>query len=552
MQVRIPTPKNVRMLPATPALPEVAMLPATATLPAVAMLPATATLPAVATLPAMAMLPAVAMLPATPTDAAVALLAATARLSAVPTAADLFNLRFTFAILAPGAAVRNETTRPASAGLLRLSADTRNCPVAAIRSSVVMNTQRGAIATFAYLDAGREAGSQQHLTETIALTNRPSVPTTTRSGETTNCVMSRPHRPDAPASLTTLPTTAPSIDVPMLVTYHKEPLHRLAVRVPIHQHRGVTALAIAVGLVVAWAVGGAIHHDPETADLFYLPILLAAWSFGLPGGVLVGVTAGILIGPLGTTGRDWGDILLGTTIYAFVGALGGLASAILHRRLTAVTALSHRLEQGYLSTLSVMVSALEWRDIDTAGHSARVGGGAKAVGQCYGMSATELSQLYWAGVLHDVGKIAIAETILHKADALSPKERMMVETHAALGADLIVQASEDLAPIAGLVRMHHERWDGNGYPAGLRGARIALGARILKVADVFDALTSARPYRRILSADEAMAYLRSESGTQFDPDVVSTFGDLVTRGIIQPAPGGAHRRFHGMPGSQPR
>jgi HD-GYP domain-containing protein (c-di-GMP phosphodiesterase class II) len=152
------------------------------------------------------------------------------------------------------------------------------------------------------------------------------------------------------------------------------------------------------------------------------------------------------------------------------------------------------------------------------------------------MSNTELSQLYWAGVLHDVGKIAISETVLHKTQPLTPGERTMVETHAALGADLILQASEDLTPIAGLVRMHHERWDGRGYPAGLAGSRIALGARILKVVDVFDALTSARPYRRTLAASDAMAYLRSESGTQFDPDVVNTFGDLVTRGIIHAAP----------------
>ncbi len=348
--------------------------------------------------------------------------------------------------------------------------------------------------------------------------------------------MSRPHGPDGLTSLPLLSTTTPTIELPLQVVYHREPLHRLASSIPLERRRGRAALAVAVGLLVAWAIVGMSPGDPETADLFYLPILLAAWFFGLPGGVLVGVTSGMLIGPWASTGRDWGDTLLGTAIFVFIGAGGGLASASLLRRLAYVTALSHRLERGYLSTLSVMVSALEWRDVDTAGHSGRVAEGAKAVGQCYGMSATELSQLYWAGVLHDVGKIAISEAVLHKADTLSPQERTLIEAHASLGADLIVQASEDLTPIAALVRMHHERWDGNGYPAGLRGAHIALGARILKVADVFDALTSARPYRRILSASEAMAYLRSESGTQFDPDIVNTFGDLVTRGIIQPAP----------------
>jgi hypothetical protein len=347
--------------------------------------------------------------------------------------------------------------------------------------------------------------------------------------------MSRLKWPDGHSSPTVLPATAPTIDLPLHVVYHEEPLHRLAYTIPLRQHRSIAGLAIAVGLAGAWLVASVVHQDPETADLFYLPILLAGWSFGVPGGVLVGIGAGMLIGPLGSTGRDWGDILLGTAIFAFSGAVGGLASTSLLRRLTNLTALSQRLEQGYLNTLSVMVSTLEWRDVDTAGHSARVAGGAKAIGERYGMSSTELSQLYWAGVLHDVGKIAISEAVLRKRDTLSADERRLMETHVTLGADLIVQASADLTPIAGLVRMHHERWDGKGYPSGLRGNDIALGARILKAVDVFDALTSPRPYRSTLSANEAMAYLVSESGRQFDPDVVKYFVDLVARGVIQPA-----------------
>jgi putative two-component system response regulator len=122
-----------------------------------------------------------------------------------------------------------------------------------------------------------------------------------------------------------------------------------------------------------------------------------------------------------------------------------------------------------------------------------------------------------------VGKIGVPEAILQKAGRFTAEERHIMDTHASVGADLIVTASPDLAPVAALVRQHHERWDGRGYPAQLAGDEVSLGGRILHVADVFDAISSPRPYRRPLSPREAMDYLNDHMGTEFDPLVVDVF-----------------------------
>jgi HD-GYP domain-containing protein (c-di-GMP phosphodiesterase class II) len=159
----------------------------------------------------------------------------------------------------------------------------------------------------------------------------------------------------------------------------------------------------------------------------------------------------------------------------------------------------------------------------TADHSARVTRLAHLTGERFGLDDDALEALSWAGILHDVGKLAVSEEILAKAGPLTDEEWVEVRRHPAVGSDLLLLMSARLAPIAAAVRAHHERWDGAGYPDGLAGEDIPLGGRILTVADVFDSITHRRPYRiEAFTEAEAVAFLEA-AGHHFDPAVVERF-----------------------------
>jgi putative nucleotidyltransferase with HDIG domain len=130
-----------------------------------------------------------------------------------------------------------------------------------------------------------------------------------------------------------------------------------------------------------------------------------------------------------------------------------------------------------------------------------------------------------AATLHDVGKVAISDAILHKPGRLTWRERAEMRRHPVIGEE-IVRGIDFLGDARTVVRSHHERWDGGGYPDGLHGKRIPLAARVFAVADAFDALTSDRPYRAAASFEEARTVIRAGAGTQFDPDVAGTFDEL--------------------------
>lgn len=181
------------------------------------------------------------------------------------------------------------------------------------------------------------------------------------------------------------------------------------------------------------------------------------------------------------------------------------------------------------SVLQSLADTAEQRDSQTHGHCERVALDSVAVGTALGLPREQLGTLYWAALLHDVGKIAIAETVLAKAGRLTSDELDEIRRHPAYGADLLTGISTSLAQVADSVRAHHERWDGLGYPLGLRSESIPLVARIVSVVDVYEALTSPRPYREPLTPDQAVVYIRRGSGTQFDPDVVAVFERLHAR-----------------------
>jgi diguanylate cyclase (GGDEF)-like protein/putative nucleotidyltransferase with HDIG domain len=177
-----------------------------------------------------------------------------------------------------------------------------------------------------------------------------------------------------------------------------------------------------------------------------------------------------------------------------------------------------------------LARAVDSRDAYTGSHSERVANLSAEIATQLGLPAEEVELARLAGSLHDLGKLAIPEEILRKPAALSDAERLVLERHPQIGYRMLESLGVD--PIAYWVLHHHERWDGSGYPDGLAGDRIPLGARIIFVSDAFDAMTSDRLYREALSYEEAVAEVERCSGSQFDPDVVNAFLACVSSARI--------------------
>jgi diguanylate cyclase (GGDEF)-like protein/putative nucleotidyltransferase with HDIG domain len=174
----------------------------------------------------------------------------------------------------------------------------------------------------------------------------------------------------------------------------------------------------------------------------------------------------------------------------------------------------------HLRTIEALSLAIEAKDHSTHDHLRRVQTYAVQLGKDLGLSEAELNALRAASMLHDIGKLAVPEQILSKPGRLTPEEFDRMKIHPIVGAEILDRVQFPY-PVVPIVRSHHEKWDGTGYPYGLKKEAIPIGARILSVVDSFDALTSERPYRRAISADEAMKHLLSEMETSFDPRVVA-------------------------------
>ena len=181
------------------------------------------------------------------------------------------------------------------------------------------------------------------------------------------------------------------------------------------------------------------------------------------------------------------------------------------------------LNELYFSTVETLASAIDAKDQVTSGHIRRVQQSALRLAPALGVTGSdEIKALECASLLHDLGKLVVPEHILNKPGSLSGTEFDQMKRHASIGADILSKVGFPY-PVEPIVRHHHENWDGSGYPDGLSGNDIPLGARILSVVDCFDALTSDRPYRRELSGDVALDIIRSRRGSMYDPDVVDAF-----------------------------
>jgi putative two-component system response regulator len=192
-----------------------------------------------------------------------------------------------------------------------------------------------------------------------------------------------------------------------------------------------------------------------------------------------------------------------------------------------VRARTREVEASRLELLDRLALAAEYRDDLTGAHTRRVAATAAALGRRLGLDGRTVRLLELAAPLHDIGKIGIPDAVLRKSGLLDGDERSIMRRHTLIGARMLASSDSPVLNLAEDIAMrHHERWDGNGYPEGLSSYQIPLAARIVAVADVFDALCCARPYKPPWSTDRAVSEVIEAAGAQFDPDVVRAFSEL--------------------------
>jgi hypothetical protein len=278
---------------------------------------------------------------------------------------------------------------------------------------------------------------------------------------------------------------------------------------------GAVALMLLVVTGVVIAAGG-----PPTGltHLFYLPVVVAAVLWGPRWGIAAGAFASALAGPVprALLGGDLsGGWLVRGLALALVGWVCGSLTRSLLRRVQELETLNRE-------TIFAFVRAIDARDPYTARHSEKVAAYAVQLAESLGLPPRACERIRLAGLLHDVGKVALERSILHKPGRLSDEEWEQVRAHPGMSAH-IIGGVQRFAEFLDGARHHHERFDGAGYPDGLKGDQIPFDARILAVADAYDAMTSDRSYRAALSHEEAVRRLEEGSGTQFDPVCVRAF-----------------------------
>lgn len=192
-----------------------------------------------------------------------------------------------------------------------------------------------------------------------------------------------------------------------------------------------------------------------------------------------------------------------------------------------------------LQVIQRLGRASEYKDNETGMHVMRMSHYSKVIALAYGLSETDADNLLHAAPMHDIGKIGIPDSIMLKPGKLTDEEFAIMKTHPEIGAEILGEDDSELIALAKVVSLtHHEKYDGTGYPAGLKGEQIPIEGRIVAIADVFDALTSKRPYKEAWSVEKSLEFIRSQSGKHFDPSIVDLFEQSLDE-ILQ-----IKERFH--------
>jgi HD-GYP domain-containing protein (c-di-GMP phosphodiesterase class II) len=291
------------------------------------------------------------------------------------------------------------------------------------------------------------------------------------------------------------------------------------------RRRPAALVAVAAAVMATTGAVVAVGGPPTPViHLFYVAVVITGLLWGPVRGVVVGALCGVLaepgaralLGDLQNLDQVW---YVRAVVLMLVGWVCGSLTQSLMRRVEDLAALNRE-------TIYAFVRAIDARDPHTARHSEKVAAYAVQLARALGFPAADCERIHLAGLLHDVGKVGLERSVLHKPGKLDATEWEQVRAHPALSAHIIGGVTRFADFLPG-VRQHHERVDGRGYPEGLAGEAISADARILAIADAYDAMTSDRSYRAALSHEEAVARLLDGAGTQFDAAFVQVFAALV-------------------------
>ncbi|NDD28046.1 MAG: HD domain-containing protein [Proteobacteria bacterium] len=295
--------------------------------------------------------------------------------------------------------------------------------------------------------------------------------------------------------------------------------------------------------LAATVYGGVLGSLPSSAALFAAAIVLAAAQTALSAG-LKATLEGV---------RFYLGMIPRRQLLVYLGVLAplGLLVSTLHAAspvalifLLLPIAMMYRSLENYTAvlgearaTIQDMALAVERRDPQMAGHSARVAALCREMAREMALAEEDVDAITTAGRLHDLGKISVPDHVLLKADTLSDEEFDEVQSHPVVGADVVERCAlvQRQGDVASLIRQHHERFDGRGYPAGLRGEEILIGARILAVAEAYDTITTPRQWRVVQTVRQALGTVQAASGSQFDPQVVNALFQVIARKEAVPA-----------------
>ena len=306
--------------------------------------------------------------------------------------------------------------------------------------------------------------------------------------------------------------------VTWLIPWHRLPVDRFVIAI------------VFPGVALLWPLlmfTGGVHS--HVLPMFISPAVFMAAAYGLRAGL---ITAGMtLVGaaiPLLVQGMDAAYLRELVVVIATMLLATYIPSRVRKSLVAEYERREQQQEESYISTIAALAAALDAKDRYTESHSRETASLALAVGRRLGLDPATLRSLEYGALLHDIGKIGIPGYILHKPGPLTPEEFAVMKEHPVMG-ERILASVPFLAPVSRIVRAEHERWDGTGYPDGLRGEEIPVESRVIHACDAFHAMATDRAYRRALPASKILAEFQRERGKQFDPRVVDVLLDVLEK-----------------------